>query len=47
MGRKKTQKINRRTLIRPLISQNKKKPWKRQDQKKQDMGVVLTFECCF
>jgi hypothetical protein len=25
----------------------KSKPWKGQDKKKQDMGVVLTFESCF
>jgi hypothetical protein len=44
---KEDKKENRGAPTKALASQDKKKPWKPQGEKKQDMGVVLTFECCF
>jgi hypothetical protein len=46
MGKEKTHEKNRRTPIGALISQDKKNHENDKIKKKQDMGVVLTFECC-
>jgi len=46
LGKKKTRKKTKHPPVRALASQDEKNHENDMMKKKQDMNVVLTFECC-